>query len=548
MTSPGGLDGDEPRDTEATPEDGVGGGDGGRGGADPGDAPDSLDHVKGGPELDGVDDTGDQDLGAGRSSIRRNVAHMLSSQVATWSLALILAVVQPRLLGPETQGQIRLAFSLWTIAAVVVSLGTTLYLNLQVARRGRAALTLVGPIITLRMIAWALMSVVFAVGAVVGGADEEFAWILVLYGLTFAVQAVADVFNTVFFGLERMAAPAVVNVVVRFVGTIAAVIVLLLGGRAISLLVVLFAAQLVGLFLIARALRRVVEVPLHFGRSSWSAILAGGFAFMIANGIRVLYQQIDTVVIALFVDDEALGWYATADVLFGTLLFLPMILCGTILPTMGRMHATDPDGLQRLVTSTFGTLGLMMVPIGFGTFVVADQAARLLYGAAFDGTGPVLAVFGLVLVLTAGTMLFGSMAMATERQRFWNMVMFAGVVLTVPLDLVLVPWADRTYDNGAIGGALAFVVTELLMFGFGLWRVAPFLLERRTMWRLARILLAGAVLVLASWPTRGGSLIVTLAVGAVSYVVAIAVLRVLGPEELGMLRRLRSRVLPGRFS
>lgn len=546
MTSSGDVDeGDESHEPDPTPPTGV------DAVADGDDAADGS--GSGGVALDGVDadvsdDLPDADLGAGRSSIKRNVAHMLSSQVATWSLALVLAVVQPRLLGPETQGQIRLAFSLWTIAAVVISLGTTLYLNLQTARRGRAALTLVGPIITLRLIAWALMCVIFAVGAGIGRADPEFAWILVLYALIFAVQAVADPFTAVFFGLERMAAPAVVNVVVRFLGTVAAVAVLLLGGRAISLLVVLFVAQLIGLVLIARALRRVVDVPLHIGRSSWSAILAGGFAFMIANGIRVLYQQVDTVVIALFVDDEALGWYATADVLFGTLLFLPMILCGTILPTLGRMHTTDPDGLRRLVASTFGTLALMMVPIGFGTFVVADQAAELLYGPEFDGTGPVLAVFGLVLVLTAGTMLFGSMAMATERQRLWNVVMFAGVVLTVPLDLVLVPWADRTYDNGAIGGALAFVVTELLMFAVGLWRVAPFLLERRTMWRLVRILFAGGVLVLATWPTRDGPLIVTLVVGAVSYVVAIAILRVLGPEEMGMLRRITARVLPSRSS
>jgi len=513
-----------------------------------------------GPDDDGVElwergvvvsgDDGDAvqdvDLVAGRSSIKRNVAHMLSSQVVTWSLALVLAVVQPRLLGPETQGQIRLAFSLWAIAAVVISLGTSLFLNLQVARRGRDALTLVGPIITLRLMAWVIVSVVFAVAAGVGRTDPEFAWILGLYGLISAVHAVAEVFTTVFFGLERMAAPAVVNVVVRFVGTVVAVIVLLTGGRAISLLVVLLAAQLVGLVLIARALRRVVDVPMHLGRASWGTILAGSFAFMIAAGIRVLYQQVDTVVIALFVDDEALGWYATADVLFGTLLFLPTILCGTILPTLGRMHTTDPDGLRSLVVSTFGTLALLMVPIGLGTVVVADQAARLLYGPEFDGTGPVLGVFGFVLLLTAGTMLFGTVATASGRQRFWNLVMFTGVLLTVPLDLFLVPWADRIYGNGAIGGALAFVVTELLMFAIGLWQVAPFLIERRTMWRLARILLAGALLVLASWPTRGGTMAVTLVVGAVSYVVAITVMRVPSDGELAMLHRIRVRVLPSR--
>ncbi len=506
--------------------------------AGPGETGADLEMV---PELD-LEVAHDTDLDAGRSSIKRNVAHMLSSQLVTWSLALVLAIVQPRFLGPATQGRMRLAFSLWTIASVVIALGTSLYLNLETARRGRAALTLVGPIIVLRLLTFSAATVLFAVGAVIGGADREFVWILTLFGLTIALSTVSEVYSALFIGLERMAAPALVNIITRFFGTVAAVVVLFAGGGAIGVLVVAVVANVFGLALIVRAMHRVVDVPLHVGRSQWSTIVRGSVAFMVAGGVLTLYQQVDTVVIALFVEEEALGWYATADALFGTLLFLPTILCSTIFPTLGRLHEHDPEGLVSLVRRTFATLTLVAVPIGLGTVVVAHQAAPLLYGEKFRETGPVLAVLGVVLIVTAVTILLGTVAMATGRQRFWNTVMFAGVLMTVPLDLVLVPWADRTYDNGAIGGALAYVVTEVMMLTVGLWKIAPFLVDRHTMSRVARILLAGCLLVAAAWPTRGSVLVLPVSVGAVVFVVAVLALRVLSDEERSMIARVGQRL------
>ncbi len=70
----------------------------------------------------------------GRASISRNIAALLTSQLVTWSLATILSIMQPRLLGPESQGNCRLAFSLWTVASVVIGLGTSLFLTLEVSR------------------------------------------------------------------------------------------------------------------------------------------------------------------------------------------------------------------------------------------------------------------------------------------------------------------------------------------------------------------------------------------------------------------------------
>ena len=161
--------------------------------------------------------------------------------------------------------------------------------------------------------------------------------------------------------------------------------------------------------------------------------------------------------------------------------------------------------------------------------VAIPLAPSLLYGQAFRPTGQVLTVLGAVIVLTFGTVVFGMVALATGRQRFWNTIMIVAIVITIPLDLVFVPWADRRYENGAIGGAMAYVVTEGLLFALGLWKIAPYLVERMFIWRFVRVLLAGGFMFALSWPLRDQPLVLPVVVGAVSYVLALVVLKV--PEK-----------------
>ena len=486
----------------------------------------------------------DDDLhqpGVPRASIGRNIGALLASQMTTWILATLLAIVQPRFLGPTAQGELRLAFSLWTIAQVLIGLGTALYLTLEIARDRTKGLADVGPVLVLRTLAFVAASFVLAIYVVATGADDGFMAIMAVFGLSIFFATMADAISAVFMGLERMSVLARATVIAKVVGTVVAIVVLLAGGDALSVVVVLAAANFLGLLILVKAFRSVATVTFRGWRSQWRHIVAASSAFLLAGVVLTTYQQLDTVIMSLLVDNDALGWYSTADTLFGSLLFLPTIVMGSIFPVIGRLFRDDPAAIEPLVRRASSLLVMVGVPIGLGTMVVAIPLAPLLYGNAFRETGQVLTVLGTVVVFTFGTIVFGMVALATGRQRFWNTIMILAIAITIPLDLIFVPWADRTYGNGAIGGAMAYVVTEALMFALGLWRVAPYLVERTFIWRLARVLIAGGLMFMASWPLRDEPLIIPIAAGAVVYVVAIVVLRVPEKDDLLRLRSMVSR-------
>ena len=488
-----------------------------------------------GDDRDGEPDAIDTVAGA---SVSRNLLHLMSSQLVTWTLTTLLMIMQPRFLGDTAMGQLRLAFSLWAIAQVFIGLGTSYYLTLEIARDRRRGMAMLVPIVMLRTIMWGIASITLGVFAALTETDVEFTGIMVLFGVMVLFITVSESIGAAFAGLELMSVPAIASIIARVIGTVASVIVLLAGGGPRAVMSVAVCTTFLGLVLLVRAIRPYITLETAGWWHTGSRAAKASSGFLAAAAILVVYQQIDTVVISLLVDREVLGWYGTADVLFGSLLFVPTIVTASIFPVLGRLHQDDQSQLIDLVGRTFRSLLLLGVPIGLGTMVVARNVAPLLFGEEFRPTGQVLFTLGPVIVLTFGTVLFGTVALATGRQAFWNLVMAAGALMTVPLDLVFVPWADRRYANGAIGGAMAYVVTESMMIVLGLWKVVPYLLGRTTVAQVGRVLVAGGLMFAASWPLRDQFILLPVVVAAAVYVGAALLLGAITEEERRMVSRL----------
>ena len=474
-------------------------------------------------------------------SMLRNLVHLMSAQMVTWVLAAAVTVVLPRYLGPEDIGRLRLPWAIWAIAQLFVMLGTSTYLTLEMARNRTRGMQLVGPIIVLRFVAFLVASGVLAIITLIIGSDGQDALIMLLIGVTVLLTSLGDVFAAALTGLEQMSYPAMAGIVSKSLYTLAVIGVLIAGGDVVTVVAVGLVGSGSSFLILGWSFNRVGRVALRSPFKPMRHIVAGSMIFFISGAVLTVYQQIDTIVISTLVDKTALGWYTTADTLFSTLLFVPTVLLATIFPRFGRLHVEDPAGLVELLHKAFSSLVVLAVPIGLGTIVTANTASVLLYGNKFRETGPVLAVYGVVLILVYGTVLFGGLANAIGRQRFWNTLLVISILASIPLDIVLVPWTDRRYDNGAIGGALAYVVTESFMLIVGLWKIAPSLLERSALARTLKILAAGAAMFACTWPLRDRFILIPIGVGIAVYAPLIVLLGALTADQRSIAWRVLAR-------
>jgi O-antigen/teichoic acid export membrane protein len=486
-------------------------------------------------------ETSEQASEASLSRVGRNTGVLFATQLTTWVIGAVVMATVPRIIGPTAVGEIAVAGSLWAIAGVFITFGTGTLITLETARDPAAGGQLVGPALRLQLAVSVVALLALTGFAVVAGYSSTTVALIVILGVSTFVGTVWSIGYSAMVGMERMTTIAKASIISRVVGA-AITLALVITTRHV------FAAAVTGLVTFMVSIPMLMRpftkaVPVRY-RSTWPQTIAlarRGIPYLVAGLALIVYQQIDTLTMSLLVDEEHIGWYVAADALFATLLFAPTIFTTALLPTLTREHSHDPERALRTLGRSFDLLIVIAVPVSLLAVVCAKPITGLLYGDRFSGSAPVLAVFGIVLAFTFFSVLFGTYAVASGRQVFWNKVMIAAIVASILLDAVLVPWTAREFDNGALGGAIAFVITEAGMVAAAFWLLAPSLSTTARAARVAKGLAGGAALVVVALALRNLPFVLAAAGGAAAYLAAVLALRVLGADELALMKAILTR-------
>ena len=470
------------------------------------------------------------DSGPSRS-VTRNIGALMSSQVVTWTLSVLLIWLVPRYLGPEALGSLQLGNSIWAIAVVFATFGTSTLLTVEIARHRTTFGSLLSNSLRLRLTIFAATVPVVAGFLIIGPYDTATIEVAAIIGIGGLFTLYVTAAESSLYGLQEMGLTSIIRVITKVYVVLATVAVLLAGGRLIPVAIVSASATVLTAAMFARLVRKRTSHLDAVSSLAGRALIVASAPFLAAEATRVIYQQIDTVVMSLLVDRDALGFYAVADSIFGSLLFVPVIVTTAMFPAVADLHERSPADVPPLLRRSFNTLLLVSVPIGLGTILVAPSLIDIVLTPEFAPAASVLAVYGVVVILSSQTILFGRFALATGRAKFWSMLMIGATILTIPLDIVLVPWTDRQFDNGAIGGALAYVVTEGLLIVIGALTIGSGMFTRETFARIGRCTVSGALMLAAAWPFREEFFAIPGAIGVITYAVAILVLRTLSEEE-----------------
>lgn len=453
--------------------------------------------------------------------------------------AIPLALV-PRYLGTERYGWLVVAISLWSIPAVVAAFGTTTLVTLDVARNPTKVE--MGPIIGLRALCFTLASIALAAFIAVADYGSDIIRVTAVLGMVTLVRCFAEADAAALAGLERMDLLAVSDIAQKVVitGASVAAVIYWRSPEAVAI------AQLLGVIVYAAAighsLRRAVRVDMSISRSAIITAARRASPYLLIGVVLVAYASIDVIIMSFLLDGEELGWYGAADFLYTSFAFLPAILARALQPAAARRHVDDPNSAQTLLAVALRSLIVIAVPIGLGVALTAHQVTNLLYGDAYDGAASVLVVLGFVLMLNYFTTVLGQHAVSIGRQRLWTMLLLIALLLTIPLDLVLVPLMRDHYQNGAIAGALSYIVTEGMMLVIGLYTLGRHIVDRATGVRCIKVVVAGGVMSAVCWPLRSLPLPVVIAAGIGSYVSMAWALRILEDYELELAQRVTARL------
>jgi O-antigen/teichoic acid export membrane protein len=462
-----------------------------------------------------------------------------------WVLNALLVLFLPRYLGDTGLGQVQFAMSFAALFATVVGLGVRQYIIKEVARDRSKVEELLGAAMGLRIISsLAVLAVIFLIGQYTGYSSEA-KTVLYIAALWMVVNNLANLIGAVLQGQENMSVPALGELTNKgFELTASLVVLVVLGLGVLAYAVVLLMGAVAEVAVVAGYLARRTPIRINFRLPLFRVLLIGGLPFILMSMLQNLYSNVNVVMLRFLTAEEVVGWYAAALQIFKAVGFLPVALTTAMLPTLARVHSTDVHGLAAMARKGIVVMIIIIAPIGIGTSLIADRLIPMLpYPDSFNNSIPLLQVLALTIPVTALLTVFGTIAIAVDRQKAWALWLAATVVLNAVLNYFAITYFSGSAENGAIGASLATLVSELFMLGVGVWLMPQGVINRALLLAVVRIGIA--VLGMAAsvqWAKDIGlDLMPVVAIGAASFAGLALLLRAVPMQDLVFLRTVVQR-------
>ncbi len=421
--------------------------------------------------------------------LARNTALNFADTLISLASALVVTVVVARLLGPAEYGLYSLVVTIVWFTYAIARLGINQTVRRYVAEldgRGQRemAATVAGLGLRNALISVGVASLLLAAAA--GPAAMFFhqptlQTYLLVGAATLVPMMVGGVLRNVLNGVQQYQYFVRMNLVTSPLWVVACTLTVWLGGGILGLLVASIAVELLNLA--ALGVWTVREV----GTLRWRGRLPKDLRSRLARYNRavavllvlntVVWERSELLFLGRFHGADQVAYYAVPFSLTQRLTdLIPGALLGVLLPGLTFLQsAADPEHFTAMFSNSLRWLAILALPACLFGIPLAAAALNLLYGAAYSGAVPVLRILLLATPFAVLGQASSSALLGMEAQSWVLKTGIATALLSLVLDLFLIPsW-------GAVGAALANAATQAT------WAFAVFLPLWKRVMRQARV-------------------------------------------------------------
>lgn len=424
------------------------------------------------------------------ATVGRGALSLLLSRIANRGLLLLLVIIATRVLGPEDWGRFTLALSLLWVLRSLLHFSFEILLTREMAAYPHQAGSyfIQGTLLKLLLAAALLPAVALALW-VLSYSAYHLAVFLTL-GVSLALGAVPTSAYAFYNAQGRFGRTSWLQSLEAFLCVVAGLLALRLSPSALALAIGFLAASaamMVGCgFLVLRDLDTERAAP-----KRWKGILRALAPFAAANLLVVLSERMDVLLVSFLGGDRAAGLYSAAFNFLDGLMLLPVALATALYPWLSTSAAdSDRSSVQDTLFRSFKYLFVVSLVAATVASQWSEPVVRLLYGAGYAESAPVLKVLLLVPVFLFQTTLFGYVLYAVRAERTVLRLLVFHLAISLAFNLALIPgW-------GVVGAASAKLVANFASFLLCLYLLADYLPPRR----LLAVYAQGALAVIPALP------------------------------------------------
>lgn len=374
-----------------------------------------------------------------------------------------------RFYGREQFGQFTIAHTYLTIFFLVADFGFDLLTTINVARNPERTTETLEAIFPVKLV----FSASALVGMVALGILSNFSpatkLIMLILSVSILGNATASFCFAIFRGHEQLYEETKVSFYQNLFLLVSVLLVGFFGGSIFAVATVFASSRLFGAVLILIRLKRVAPAwKIRLTLSGWKQVMGNGLPFGFQLLFGTLYFQLDTLLLASWKGDNAVGVYQAAMKLVALVLIIPDVIVSAVLPVLSRYHSEGSVKWETMGGLLAKTLLYMSLPIGLTFYFYADQIIQLVYGGhEFSQASLLLRIFAFVIVIRFSAEVFALMLTTSQQQGKRMIIVIAATLMNFALNTYAIP------RYGLPGAALVSLITNIAAAVSYVWAVCP---------------------------------------------------------------------------
>lgn len=458
------------------------------------------------------------------STPSKNILWLTVSRVISLGLLFLAYTQLFRYLGPEHSGRFQFVLSFVTLFGVVIDFGIQQYIIKKISEdRSKAKMYFHNFLAVEVVMAFVVYGLMIGVAYFNGYEPIVVHAIMlagvgvVVFGLTYPFLAVI----TAFYDLKKA---AFLNFIASAINVIVILSTIWLKGDIVMLASQQLIYASIALVLYYKFVQKYIGPPevlkglrkLDFKLIKKIFIAALPFAMLV--GFSTVYNRIDVVLITKFLGYTQTGLYTAAYKFFDLLSFFPAVVSHSLYPLFATLMS---EGRLAEVRTTLERylrfMAAVALPMATGAMLLAGPIIKILAGPQYEESANVLAVLVWAPAILFLYIVVNSLVIS-QLTKFAVLITGVNVVVNIIGNLILLP------RIGIMGAAIMTVVSEGLQGVFYFYFVRNKITKFKFLSNLWQPFIASAVMGVVVYMLRSQIIIIPVAVGAVTYALALLVL------------------------
>jgi len=389
--------------------------------------------------------------------IAKNTAWLFVADVISKISVFLLSIIIAQSMGDEAFGKYSLAIAFSFFFIIISQLGMKIILIREIAKNPKQTQSYLGNSLVIKLVLSLFSFVLLIMITSLFDYPANIKMIIYLFTTGGIIFSVSHIFQSVFVAHEKMKFSAIISMAENisillisvFILSLKKDIVLLGIGYLIASIIVLITSIII-------TSKKLVVVKLDFNFKIFKLLIISSLPLLVSSLFGIITLKIDTIMLSLFKSVTVVGWYNASYQIVGGLLFIPIILCTSLFPSMVKSYKKSHEMLSEILTKSVKYLTIIVIPfiiiiVSYSKFIIILLFGQQFIKGAYSLQILMIALFFMYLIRPFAYLLFSS-----DKLKHFLISVITISIINVVLNLLFIP------KMGHVGAALTTLVSTFI--------------------------------------------------------------------------------------